>query len=189
MHHPNSAFYSIFRPWNPLNDSRACRGASYELLFFSRGIKANGEIRSLFESLSKLLNYLLGVRSYDTRKFFRHQPSLWCFSWVSTKSFLNSWNVEGLGEQKDIFQTVGTSINPPQLFLEFPIQPRKLIQLATDIGKFLFIPHEKFRQIWCFPREGFALAENPGCWWNTKFMKFIDIMDIYRCFGWAIFLL
>lgn len=83
--------------------------------------------------------------------------------------------------KKIIFQTVGTSINPPQLFFEFPIQPRKLIQLATDIGKFLFIPHEKFRQIWCFPREGFALA-SWGCW--------IDIMDIYRsCFGWAIFLL
>lgn len=41
--------------------------------------------------------------------------------------------------KKIIFQTVGTSINPPQLFFEFPIQPRKLIQLATDIGKFLFI--------------------------------------------------
>lgn len=138
MHHPNSAFYSIFRPWNPLNDSRACRGASYELLFFSRDIKATGEIRSLFESLSKLLNYLLGVRSYDdTRKFFRHQSSLWCFSWVSTKSFLNSWNVEALGEQKDYFPNRGnmeicSPINPPQLFLEFPIQPRKLIQLATD---------------------------------------------------------
>lgn len=98
--------------------------------------------------------------------------------------------------KKIIFQTVGTSKFIPPTFFWISDPTKEVdttgnwyweVSLYTswEVPTNLMLPKGRI----CLGWKPRMLMTQHRCWGNTKFMKFIDIMDIYRCFGWAIFLL